>query len=153
MINQWLLVVGQLVRGHQVASGQGEDTRYPGGTLKMQTPFFAERGLDLSPYFPGTLNVSIAPKLYQVHETTHRFDNVRWSPDDPAENFWFLDCRVGVSLEELHDGLIYYPDPETKPCHFQPPNVLEVLAPEIPDVDYGDTIWLKVRRDQVEIQD
>lgn len=153
MNNRWLKVLTQLVRGHRVASGEAEDDRFPHGTLAMQLPHFAQRGLDLSSYHLGTLNLSIAPKTFRILETSHRFDDVKWAANEPAENFWFLDCQIGLNLEEFVDGFIYYPDPETKPCHFQPPNVLEVLAPKLPDINYGDSIWLALRRDQVEILD
>ncbi len=153
MKGSFLRVLGQVVRGHGVASGQAEDPRFVGGTLAMQAPHFAERGLDLTAFYPGTLNVSIAPKRFLVLNPRFRFEEVKWAAREPAENFWFLDCRVGLSLEDFQPGMIYYPDPETKPCHFQPPNVLEILAPEISGIEYGDPIWLELQRDQIEIQD
>tara|TARA_R110002096_G_scaffold215310_7_gene403073 strand:+ start:1119 stop:1580 length:462 start_codon:yes stop_codon:yes gene_type:complete len=149
----WLTLLTQLVRGHQVASGIAEEERFPNGTLAMQLPHFEQRGLDLTSFYKGTLNLSIAPKQFRILETTHCFEDVKWASNEPAENFWFLDCRVGLNLEDFVDGYIYYPDPETKPCHFQPPNVLEVIAPELPDVNYGDSIWLAIRRNQIEITD
>ncbi|MEM1296532.1 MAG: hypothetical protein AAGH89_14280 [Verrucomicrobiota bacterium] len=153
MSKGWLKLLTQLVRGHRVASGEANDERFPDGTLALQIPHFAHRGLDLTTFHQGTLNLSIAPKTYRILETSFRFDDVKWATGEPAENFWFLDCRVGLNLEDFVDGYIYYPDPETKPCHFQPPNVLEILAPKLPDLRYGDSIWLAVRRDQVEIAD
>ncbi|MEO0518268.1 MAG: hypothetical protein AAF171_13325 [Cyanobacteria bacterium P01_A01_bin.116] len=48
---------GVVVPGHRVASGQAQDSPYPHGTIEMQQPHFLSLGVDLSPYYPGTLNV------------------------------------------------------------------------------------------------
>ena len=58
-MNDTVLLSGKVIRGHGVASGQNGNPRFPGGTIRMQTPAFAARGLDLDAYFPGTINVSI----------------------------------------------------------------------------------------------
>jgi hypothetical protein len=60
-MSDWISVEGIVQAGHGVASGNTAQSPYPQGTIKMQQPFFRQLGLDLSPYFPGTLNVSIAP--------------------------------------------------------------------------------------------
>ena len=60
------MIPATIVQGHRVASGLNGNPRFPGGTLRMQLPFFAELGLDLSAFYPGTLNVSIAPLSYRV---------------------------------------------------------------------------------------
>ena len=57
----WQTVRARVVEGHRVASGRNGNPRFPGGTLRMQAPFFRELGLDLSAYHRGTINVSIAP--------------------------------------------------------------------------------------------
>ncbi len=44
-------------QGHGVASGRAPDSPYPAGTIALQAPLFARHGLDLSPFFPGTLNL------------------------------------------------------------------------------------------------
>lgn len=48
-------VLGTVVQGHRVASGQGGDSRFPDATIELQKPAFALRGLcdDLNclPYF------------------------------------------------------------------------------------------------------
>ena len=52
-----------LLEGHGVASGQAlnagqlKTSPYPKGTIAMQAPLFAALGLDLSPFWPGTLNL------------------------------------------------------------------------------------------------
>jgi hypothetical protein len=55
-MNDWIQVSGQIQIGYGVASGRAHNPRFPQGTIEMQKPFFRERGLDLSPYFSGTIN-------------------------------------------------------------------------------------------------
>jgi hypothetical protein len=49
----------RLRAGHGVALGRNPHSPYPAGTIALQSPFFSERGIDLSPFFPGTLNLEV----------------------------------------------------------------------------------------------
>lgn len=144
----WLRLSGELVRGHNVASRQSE--HYPQGTIEMQAPFFRERGLDVSDYFSGTLNISIAPKTFRIRKAQWHFSAVSWTSKHPAENFSFSPCRVVVSGMS-YDGLIYYPHPETKARHHQNDSVIEVLAPFIDGVRYGDRVEVDVLRAEIDV--
>ncbi len=137
------MINAKVVPGHRVASGANENPLFPGGTLAMQAPYFRALGLDLTPFHPGTLNVSIAPLRYQVLEPRLTFRQVKWHPTEPAEDFSFFDCRIHFN-GAICTGLIYYPHPETKPAHFQATDVLEILAPPIDGLIYGDYIKLDV---------
>ena len=117
----------------------------------MQIPFFQEQGLDLDAYFPGTINFSISPNNYQIRKAKYTFRNVEWSPNDPAEDFSFFDCRILLQSNEVVSGLIYYPHPETKPEHFQSPDILEIMAPYISDLKYGDNLIIEVDSQQMVI--
>jgi hypothetical protein len=78
----------------------------------------------------GTLNVSISPLAYRVVKPRHTLTQVKWHPTEPAEDFSFFDVRV--KRPGLHcgcTGFIYFPHPDTKPEHFQQPDVLELLLP------------------------
>lgn len=88
------MIPSTIVQGHRVASGLNGNSRFPGGTIQMQLPFFAERGLDSSGFFPGTLNVSIAPLSYRVLSPRYTFRALKWHPADPAEDFSFFDVVV-----------------------------------------------------------
>lgn len=136
--------------GHGVASGRSGDPRFPGGTIALQKPFFLERGLDLSPFHPGTLNLSIAPCRYRVLRPKHTFRAVKWAETEPPEDFSFFDCRV-LWNGRSYAGLVYYPHPETKPEHFQPPDVLEVLAPRLEGLSYGDVVELELDPAQIAV--
>lgn len=137
-------VLGTVVPGHGVASGQGGDPRFPGGTIQMQRAAFALRGLCLDAYFPGTINVSIHPYRYAVQQAKYTFRQVKWAKDAPPEDFSFFDCRVVLKGARRLPGLIYYPHPETKPEHFQDPTTLEVLTEFIDDLSYGMSLGLEL---------
>jgi hypothetical protein len=48
--------------------------------------------------------------------------------------------------------LIYYPHPETKPEHFQFPDILEIITFPIDDLKYGDELIIEVDRQQIDIR-
>ena len=138
-----VLSKGMLIRGHGVASGKNPDPRFPAGTLAMQKPFFLELGLDLGDFYPGTLNLSVAPCLFVPGNPTHSFPGVKWSPSLPAENFSFYSCRIRPTGEAFFvEALVYWPHPSTKPEFHQDPHVIEILAPELPRVGYGQEVEL-----------
>lgn len=139
----------EIVPGHRVASGGNNDPRFPGGTIRMQLPHFRRLGLDLSPYHPGTVNVSIAPRVYQVVEAPHTFRDLKWHPEEPAEDFSFFDVDVLDGETVIATGLIYHPHPDTKPEHFQKPDVLELLLPYVEGIAYGRTLSLRTKKSQI----
>ncbi len=116
----------------------------------MQAPFFRALGLDLDVYHRGTINVSIAPRNYRVLQAPLTFRQVRWHPTEPAEDFSFLDVRVAHGGPDVA-GKIYYPHPETKPEHFQQPDVLELLLPFLPGIATGTELVLQIPTDQLTI--
>lgn len=148
MTEKWLSIPGIVARGHQVASQPSE--HYPRGTIAMQAPFFKERGLDLDAYYPGTLNIVIAPQIFKLVQPEFTFRNVFWTRHHPPEDFSFSRCRINYRHAQ-YDGWIYYPHPETKQRHFQNPSLVEVIAPLIPDLAYGDAVELVISADEVAI--
>ena len=71
MAERLLRVTGVLMRGHEVASKKS--VHYPQGTIEMQAPFFKERGLDLSGFHRGTLNISVAPRRFRIRNARLHF--------------------------------------------------------------------------------
>lgn len=132
---------GIVVAGYGVASGRGKDARFPIGTIREQMPFFRARGVDLSPYFPGTLNVDLAPLVPAPSGAV--FDGVlRWRADIEER---FLLSLAQVELGgRVHRGLWYYPDPLTKREHFQKDSVVELLLPRIEGLAPGVAIKVKI---------
>ncbi|MEO1067953.1 MAG: hypothetical protein AAFW95_02370 [Cyanobacteria bacterium J06638_6] len=133
---RWQRVRGVVEQGHQVASGSALNSPYPHGTIAMQAPFFQALGLDLTGYVQGTLNISISPRVFQLTQPEFTFRAVNWTDRHPPEDFSFSRCRT-LFRGTGYDSLIYYPHPETKQRNFQAPSVIEVLAPAIPDIQYG----------------
>ena len=148
-MTEWITVAGTVVTGYGVASGQA-DGAPEGGTIAAQLPHFAARGLDLSHCYPGTLNVSIAPRRWAMAHPAETFPMVRWSETVPAETFSFSPCRVEFGTHRV-EGFVYYPHPETKPDHFHPPTVVEVIAPFIGGLAAGASVRLLLDPRQVRI--
>ena len=140
-------VVGVVVRGHGVASGRAGDPRFPGGTIAMQIPYFRALGLDLAGFHPGTMNVDCAPRSFRPGPGARTFERVKWHPEMPAETFSFARATL-VRDGARHPAWIYWPHPETKPEHFQPGGVAEVIAPPVPGLAYGDRVVLETTPDQ-----
>lgn len=141
---------GIVQAGYRVASGNTDSSPYPKGTIEMQIPFFKALGLDLTPYFPGTLNINISPKQFEIRSASHTFRNVHWAEGSAPEDFSFVPCQV-IFQNQSFDSFVYYPHPETKIGHFQNPSIVEVIAPRISDLNYGDRVLLKFNPDQIRI--
>ena len=143
------MISATIVQGHRVASGLNGNPRFPGGTIRMQLPFFSDLGLDLGGYYLGTLNVSITPFTYHVGNPKLTFRDVKWHPTEAAEDFSFFDVAVHRENGPPVAGLIYFPHPDTKPTHFQKPDVLELLLPWTEGLGYGSSIMLEVPDEQM----
>ncbi|WDE02871.1 hypothetical protein SG34_015610 [Thalassomonas viridans] len=136
-----------VVPGHGVASGRAEDSPYPDGTIALQKPFFAALGLDLSACFCGTINAAFNCRQVTLKRWDHEFVRLNWFPGLPAEDFRFASCQL-IRQEPLsakrYPAYIYQVVANSKLGHFQPGNVLELLAPEITGLAYGDAMVLEV---------
>ena len=141
-------IKGVISPGHGVASGQSGDLRYPGGTLKLQLPYFRKKGLNLTPYFLGTINLDIAPNQFEIGTPKLFMEKIKWSEYIPPENFYFFDV-VLYRDKEVYEGLIYMPDPETKVEHEQHASILELLLPKINGLSYGETVEIEIQDSQL----
>lgn len=148
--DRWPRVEGVIIRGHGVASGRGAESPYPRGTVEMQKPFFAALGFDLTGLHEATLNVDLSPWRFRLRHPAHTFHRVEWTHLHPPETFSFSRCRIGHGGREV-DAWIYTPHPGTKADHFQPPAMLEILAPFLPGVGYGDAVTLRIAPEEVEL--
>jgi len=145
-----IVVNGVVIKGHGVASGTSLDKTYPDSTIAMQMPFFKDKGLDLSGFFMGTMNVSIAPCHFKMISPKYHFPNVEWTELIPPETFSFSECEL--IFEQLsYNCLIYYPHPETKVVHAQPPSMLEIIGPKIEGIRNGSKVELKLSAKEVSI--
>ncbi|MCP9941022.1 hypothetical protein KBY70_01210 [Cyanobium sp. ATX 6E8] len=137
-------ITGRLIRGYGVASGRDPGSPYPAGTISLQRPLFAQRGLDLSDCFAGTLNLSLAPLELRSEHPDHCFEQLLWTDRHPPETFRFWRVLVRCGDSPAVEGWIYQPDPQTKQRHGQPPQVVEVLAPPLEGIAPGVEIALGV---------
>ena len=137
-------VAGGIVAGYGAASGRADDAPYPGGSLALQAPHFAEAGVDLSMYHLGTINVDITPHQFVPVAPLATIRDVRWTDAIPAETFSFFQCRIEIG-STAESGLVYRPHPETKVEHFHDPAVVEVITRWIADADVGMRVRLQVR--------
>ena len=110
--NECCVVAARVVQGHRVASGENGDPRYPGGTIRMQQPYFKALGLDLFGFYHGTVNVDIAPSASRRRAPCQ----VAWHPTT-AEIFPSL-CR-GARSGEAGEGLHRLPHPDIQALPFQ----------------------------------
>jgi hypothetical protein len=149
MTASWTHLTGALMRGHQVASRPS--AAYPYSSLEKQKPYFKDLGLDLSPYFNGTLNISIAPLEFEMTRPEFTFPLVEWTDLHPPETFSFSRCKVKFDEKEFA-GWVYYPHPETKKTHFQNPSLIEVITVEIANIKYGDVIELEINPQEITIK-
>lgn len=139
-----------ITEGYRAASGLGENGAYPEATLKMQDPFFKERGFDMAAEIPdlywGTLNLNFSPLNFGVQDADYCLKDVKWSSLIAPEHFSFVKAEI-VFNDVAYEGYVYYPHPETKPTsvHAHSYEKLEFLTRSIPDIAYGSTATLRIR--------
>ena len=143
-------ISGTVIQGHQIASGKTLNSPYPDGSIPLQTPFFRELGLDLTAFYPGTLNVSIAPQSFRLRKASYRFDYLQWIEGFAPETFSFCACAIWYK-DTAYDGYIYYPHPETKTQHFHNDSLLEVICKQVHGIEYGDSVRLQYLTEQIDI--
>ncbi len=139
-------VPGQVVEGHGAASGSGGDARFPQGTLALQFPHFAKAGIAVEHYMPATINVDLPFELIPRNPIS-RIEHLEWLDGYPTETFEFFDSKIAVA-GVAHRGLVYRPDPATKPEFSQPGSVVEVLAPPVDGIGPGTPVSVWVDPDQ-----
>ncbi len=132
---------GLVVQGHGVASGVASNSPYPQGSVSMQLPFFKTLGLDLSDCWPGTVNVSLAPLTWSLVQADYCFERVIWTHLHPAETFSFVRLKL-LWRQHNVDAWLYRPHPETKAAHHQANTVVEIIAPRLDGLAYGDNVQL-----------
>lgn len=140
-----------LQTGHGVASGRGVESPYPAGTIALQAPHFIRGGLELEGYHLATLNLSTAPWVVRIRRPAFHFPLVSWTELHGPESFDIIDVTLEVGDRRVH-GWGYRPTPETKAGHPQPPEVLEVIAPFLPEVRGLSELILELDPRQVMVE-
>ncbi|MBO9490600.1 hypothetical protein J7384_09510 [Endozoicomonas sp. G2_1] len=140
-----------VVKGHQIASGLAADSPYPKGSIEMQAPYFKMLGLDLSNYYLATINAQFNCHAIATKQYHNYFQDVHWAAGFASESFGFIKCGI-LWQNKRYDALIYQPDKTTKIAHTQPENCLEIIAPKLDGLDYGDQLILQVDANYIELQ-
>jgi len=142
---------GIVVPGFQIASGNNEDTPFGHSTIALQKPYFEQLGLNLNNMFNGTINLQATKyKSIKLTKPTYCFKRVQWIDGFSAEDFAFIPIEI-LFNNKRYNGFIYQPLKESKIGHFQPSNVLEILAPFIPDLSYQDSISIELDPNSVDL--
>ena len=133
---------GVVARGHRVASGLCGDVRFPAGTIAPQLPFFRSAIADFEGWlggeaWPATINVALTGLSASPGIADIAVGPVHWTEHFPPERFLMSRCRL-VHHQVEHRVWLYIPDPATKPDHFQPSNLVEVLAQRLAGLAYDD---------------
>ena len=147
---KWHRIKGVVLEGRGWTSGRAEGCPYPRGTVGLQLLHFQKRGLDLGTFYPGTLNISIAPKKFTVCHPEFTFRNVTWHPEHRPEDFSFSRCWV-IYGEQRVKGVVYYPHPETKVSYFLDSSTFEIIAEYIESIHPGSKVELEVNGDEIRI--
>jgi hypothetical protein len=146
-----VVIKGIVTQGHGVASGKAKNSPYPQGSLAMQMPFFKLLGLDLSDFWLGTLNVSIAPQEWALLQADHYYEQLAWTHLHPPETFSFVKLQLVWKTHSV-GAWLYYPHPETKAAHHQNASVMEIIAPRLEGLAYGDTVSLHYAKDKLQLK-
>ena len=145
----WITLPARLKKGYRVASGPSK--AYPEyGSIEKQKPYFKKLGLNLDRMFNGTLNISIKPYQFVMAKPGYKFKKVKWTELTNAEDFSFSQCKIKFQGKE-YKGWVYYPDPKTKKEHFQDASTIEVLAPYIEGIKYGNRLELSLNSAEIKI--
>jgi hypothetical protein len=141
---------GPVLRGHGIASG-ARGCQELGGSIHAQKPFFRAAGIELGHLHDGTLNVGISPRSFTPVSPAFTITGMKWHPEWPAETFFLFDARIRHGGEEF-SGYVYYPDPGTKPSAFLGHDMLEILAPYLSGIGYGDRLDIGIDPSQMDIR-
>ena len=145
-------VRGRIVRGLRAASGA---SRRPGqGTSGLQLPHFRRQLPEFDSFFDGrphsgTLNVEVPRRRVQVGRPPFHLRDVRWE-HGTTEHFYLSPCTLSYAGRRYR-GLIYIPDPATKPAGLPTGEVLEVLTSSVPFIRYGARVRLSFDDAAVEL--
>ena len=134
-IMKW--ISGTVVRGYGVAGGRATDCPFPGGSIRLQQPFFMAKGMDISRYYPATLNVDLAPHVPKPAAVV--FDGLLHWQGDLREHFVLSEIELEVKGKR-YAGLWYCPDPATKVAHFHSASMVELLLPWIDGLNTGEIV-------------
>lgn len=137
-----LKIRGRVKEGHRIASGQSP-TGHQGlnNTIALQRPFFEADVPGFSLVWDGTINLDISPRTFRILKPDH-IVTCEWHPG-VVETFWLVKIRA-LASQGRYSGFIYYPCPSAVKSHKD--DMVEILAPKIVGLSYGDKVVVEVSR-------
>ena len=149
-----LSVTGNVTEGFRIASGSNkEGVPGPHGEMLIdsfvrQRPFFEAEIPELKHVWTGTINVNISPRLCHILSYDHQI-TCEWHPGI-VETFGIVKgVAVQFGRSQYAPAFIYYPLPSD--IHIPRDELIEVLAPRIEGLSYGDRVTLFIPEGKVEI--
>jgi len=140
---------GIVSKGLGIASGLHTDPKTGlTDTISKQKRYFEESNIpNITGVYNGTINLDISPKKFEItypdYEVTCTWD------EGVTETFWFVDVFIDFN-NTTYKGYIYYPCPSEIKAHND--DIVELLAEEIPDLNYGDTLSIRVSSNRVSFE-
>ena len=148
-----LLVHGIVKQGFRIASGMNkEGIPGPYGTilkdsLVRQRPFFEKEVPEMKELWTGTINVNIAPRLCKILKYDHTI-TCEWHPGI-TETFGLVKGLTVIAHGKRYPAILYYPLPSE--IHIPRDEVIEIIAPKIEGLSYGDKVVVEVSPEKITI--
>jgi len=76
--------------------------------------------------------------------------SLKWEKDFPSETFSIISCTL-IYKTKQYNAYIYYPHVETKTVHIQKKSTVEILAPFVEGISYGDSIEVLINTQTIQI--
>lgn len=147
-------ITGKVKQGYRIASGLNtEGVPGPNGIIVRdsfvkQRPFFEAEVPEIKEVWTGTINVDISPSTHKMLDFHHQI-TCEWHPGI-TETFGIVKDVILKRGGEEYTAFIYYP----MPSGFHEPrlDVIEILAPKIGGLEYGEEVSLILPADKVSIE-
>jgi hypothetical protein len=141
---------GRVIKGKGIASGKNIDPETGlTNTIGMQKPFFKMADIPyIEDVYNGTVNMDISPNEFKINYPDYFVENVAWHVD-ATESFQFVKTDIVFGAKD-YSGYIYYPMPSKLKSH--PDTRIELLAPKIPDLEYGKKIAIFVADGKISVK-
>lgn len=148
-------IEGIVTQGYRIASGlntvgvMGPYGEMLKDSFVRQRPFFEAEIPELTAVWTGTINLTIAPRHCVMKKWDYEI-TCQWHPG-VIETFGIVqDVTVYHNGRAYAPGFIYYPLPSE--IHIPRNEIIEILAPKIEGLTYGDEIAIEVSDEKVAIE-
>ncbi len=111
-------------------------------TVKQQSSYFEEKGIEHDFLVNGSINVDISPKEWEIVNPDFEFKDIIWCPKFP-EDFNFIKLEIRFE-NKIYSGFLYNPK-RTK----NPKTMMEILSKYIAGIEYGKEIELMIPKDKI----